>query len=82
MPSSALVSIILATCNGANFISEQLDSVLRQTHRNFELIVSDDCSDDGTIAIIEEFLKKDKRIRLIVNDSRLGVAINFLNALK
>src|SRR3954471_16524118 len=49
------VTIILATFNGAAFIREQLTSLAAQTYPSLDLIISDDGSSDGTLAIIEEF---------------------------
>ena len=46
-----LVSVGLPVYNGGKFIEEALDSVLEQTHTNFELIISDNASTDGTEAI-------------------------------
>lgn len=68
-----LVSIVVPALNAARFIVETLESVLEQTYRNFEVIVVDDGSTDGTAAIVEEFARCDGRIRLI-RQNRSGVA--------
>ena len=59
--------------NVAKFISESIDSVIRQSYKNWELIIVDDCSTDNTIGIISPFLK-DKRIKLLQNENNLGGA--------
>lgn len=56
MPSSApKVVILLATMNGAGFVREQLESFRMQTHSNWELLVSDDGSTDGTLDQLHDF---------------------------
>ena len=80
--SDPLVSIVIATCNGARYLPEQLGSVLAQTHKNLEVIISDDCSEDETLKIAREFSASDNRIRIFSNDKRLGVGANFLKALE
>lgn len=65
--NTPLVSIVLPTYNGARFIRQSIDSCLRQTYTNFELIIVNDCSTDETPAIIEEYAKADARIKIIHN---------------
>lgn len=65
-------SILLANFNCGNYIEESIKSVLFQTFQNWELIIVDDCSDDGSIEKIKLFLN-DKRIKLIYNKKHLGV---------
>lgn len=60
---SKLVSIIIPSFNSEKFIAETLDSVIGQTYMNWECIIVDDGSEDGTIGIIQEFCKRDKRFR-------------------
>ena len=73
------VSVAMATYNGERFIKKQIDSILVNLKDNDELIISDDGSNDNTIAIIEEY--KDERIKLI-KGPRKGVIKNFENAIK
>ncbi|CAH8295319.1 glycosyltransferase involved in cell wall biosynthesis [Mariniflexile fucanivorans] len=58
-----LVSIIIPTYNRARFIGETLDSVLAQTHLNWECIVVDDGSTDNTAEILEKYIEKDSRFQ-------------------
>ncbi len=60
-----LVSIITPCYNGAKYISETIDSVLKQTYSDWEMIIIDDGSKDDSAAIVREYEKKDGRIRLI-----------------
>jgi glycosyltransferase involved in cell wall biosynthesis len=60
-----LVSVIIPAFNAAEYIRGTLTSVLAQTYQALELIVVDDGSTDATGAIVEEFAKKDARVRLV-----------------
>ncbi len=62
MSQTNLVSIVIATYNRANLISETIDSVLLQTHRNWELIIVDDGSIDNTEEVVTKYTKNDNRI--------------------
>lgn len=71
------VDILMATYNGEKYIEEQIQSILNQTYKEFRLLISDDCSNDGTRVILNEFAKKDNRIILFFQDENLGVVRNF-----
>lgn len=77
-----LVSIITPTYNCERFITETIRSVQAQTYQNWEMIVSDDCSTDGTKEIVAPFLEQDSRIKYIRNDHNSGAAITRNNALR
>lgn len=70
-----LVSIIMPAFRTATTIAESIESVLAQTYKNFELLIIDDCSTDETSYIVEQFLLKDDRIKLIKKDTNQGVAM-------
>jgi glycosyltransferase involved in cell wall biosynthesis len=78
----ANVDILLATYNGEKYLVEQLDSILSQSYSNFRLLISDDCSTDGTRKILEEYKEKDNRIQLFFQAKNLGVIKNFEYLLK
>ena len=63
--------------NGELFIREALDSLLAQTFTDFELIISDNCSTDGTEAICREYADKDSRIRYVRQAENRGATANF-----
>lgn len=65
MTSNSKVHILLSTFNGANYLTDQLNSLLKQTYKCWELIIRDDGSSDGTHDIIRRFINLDKRISLI-----------------
>ena len=53
-----MVTILLATSNGEDYLKAQLESIAAQTYENWQLVVGDDGSTDGTISILEEFSKQ------------------------
>ncbi len=69
------VSIITPSFNSGRFISAAIDSVQSQTHKDWELIIVDDCSTDDTRSIVSQRLLTDKRIRMIRQTSNQGPAI-------
>ncbi len=71
-----LVSVGLAVYNGENFIREAIDSILGQTFRDFELIITDNASTDSTQAICEAYAAQDDRIRYVRNPVNLGCTQN------
>ncbi|HDV3893220.1 TPA: glycosyltransferase, partial [Escherichia coli] len=75
------VDIALATYNGANFIRQQIESIQKQTYRNWRLIISDDNSSDDTVDIIKDMMSNDSRIYLLGNKRQGGVIQNFNYAL-
>ena len=70
-----MVSIITANYNSEQFIKQTIDSVLAQTYIDWEMIIVDDVSSDKSTEIIEEYIQKDKRIKLIRLDKNSGPAI-------
>ena len=69
-----LVSVIIACYNCEQFIEETLDSVLRQTYHELEIIVVDDASTDGTVNLIESKEADDTRLKLLINEQNMGAA--------
>lgn len=73
-----IVSIITPVYNSEQYIADTIKSVQAQTHTNWELILTDDCSTDNSVEIIQSFLEQDSRIKLLKlkNNSGSGVARN------
>lgn len=71
------IDILMATYNGEKFLDAQIKSILDQTYSNFNLIISDDCSKDGTRKILEKYAEKDKRITLYFQEKNIGYVKNF-----
>lgn len=69
------VSIITPMYNCEKFIDETIQSVVNQSYENWELILIDDCSSDKTVEIAENYIEKDKRIKLIKLKNNSGAAV-------
>ncbi len=76
-----LVSIGLPVYNGEGFLSQTLDSILSQTLTDFELIISDNASVDGSNAIAESYARRDDRIRVVRSECNRGAAWNYKHVL-
>jgi glycosyltransferase involved in cell wall biosynthesis len=74
--NTTFVSVLMTSYNREKYIGEAIESVLRSTHENFELIIVDDCSADNTYSIAKAYSEKDKRIRLVKNEKNLGQFAN------
>jgi glycosyltransferase involved in cell wall biosynthesis len=70
--NSVMFSIIMPVYNRINTVQAAINSVLNQTYQNFELIIMDDGSDDGTVELLESL--KNPKINIIKNGSRQGVS--------
>ena len=71
-----LVSIGMPVYNSEQHIRQALDSVIAQDYENFELIISDNASADGTQKICLDYVARDKRIRYYRNERNMGIAWN------
>lgn len=75
--SAPTVSIGMPVYNGEKYIRQALDSLLAQTHKNFELIISDNASTDNTQEVSREYAKNDERINYHRCKTNNGAAWNF-----
>lgn len=71
------VSIGMPVYNGQNFIVETLESLLAQSYTDFELIICDNASTDGTEAICHDYATRDPRIRYHRNETNIGAPANY-----
>lgn len=76
-----LVSIVLSAYNGSKYLKEQLECILRQSYKHIEIILIDDKSTDGTLAIARSIANTDKRIKVCENQKNIGVVASFLKGL-
>jgi glycosyltransferase involved in cell wall biosynthesis len=72
-----MISIAMTTYNGEKYIDEQINSILRQTYQDFELIICDDASNDSTWNILQKYERLDRRIHCFLNEKNLGFIKNF-----
>lgn len=70
------IDILMATYNGENFIVEQIESILNQSYKNINLIISDDCSKDSTANILKRYENRDN-IKIFYQKNNLGYVKNF-----
>lgn len=80
---SGKVSVILPLYNNKEYILESIQSVIKQTYKNWELIVVDDCSTDGSYELVKDYLEKEKQenIKLLRNDKNVGCYCSINNGI-
>src|SRR5436190_3693526 len=76
------VSIGLAVYNGEKYLSQTLDSIVDQTFGDFELVISDNASSDGTEDICRQYAARDARIRYSQSPVNIGLTNNFNRAFR
>jgi glycosyltransferase involved in cell wall biosynthesis len=67
-----LVSVVMSTFNGQQYISQQLDTIIAQTYPAIEIVIVDDASTDNSFSIAQEYQARDQRIKLFRNEKNLG----------
>ncbi len=75
------VLVLMATYNGSEFLSEQIDSILNQRGVEVMLLITDDCSTDESYRIAQRYAQIDSRVIARRNQANAGVGMNFLNML-
>ena len=78
----SLVSIITPCYNSEKYISDTIESVIKQKYKNWEMIIVDDFSSDNSVQIIEKYVKLDSRIILVKLDSNKGAGYARNKAIK
>lgn len=66
------VSVIIPNYNHASFLHQRYNSIINQTYKNYELIILDDCSSDGSVKMLQSFTQNEKVIHLEINDKNSG----------
>ena len=72
---TSLVSIITPNYNSEKFIEQTLQSIIKQTYKNWELLIVDDCSTDNSVKIIKKYVANDKRIQFYKLKENSGAAV-------
>jgi glycosyltransferase involved in cell wall biosynthesis len=67
------LSVVMPVHNGEDYLEECLDSIVRQTFRDFEFVILDDASTDRTAGILRDWTRRDDRIRVVTSPHSLGV---------
>ena len=67
---SEKISVLMTSYNASNFIKDSIISIMRQSYKNWELVIVDDCSNDNSVKIIKRF--KEKRIKLFTLNKHIG----------
>jgi glycosyltransferase involved in cell wall biosynthesis len=70
---SQKVSIIVPVYNTENYIDECIASIVKQSHKNIEIVIVDDCSPDGAVAIAKKWQERDSRIKIVSHDKNKGL---------
>ena len=77
-----LVSVVTPVYNGERYLSDCIESVIRQTYKHWEYVIVNNCSTDGTAKIAENYASKDNRIRVSHNREFLNIIPNWNHALR
>ena len=65
------ISVVMSCYNRKDYVSDAIESILNQTYKDFEFIIIDDCSTDGTREIIQKYADNDSRIVYIKNPQNM-----------
>jgi len=74
--TSPAISVVMSVYNSSSYLKEAVDSILQQSFNDFEFLITDDCSEDDSRQILKDYLSKDNRITLILNDKNEGLTVN------
>ena len=69
-----LVSVIIACFNGEDYIDQCIEALVKQTYQNIEIVVCDDASKDGSLALLQKWAEKDPRVVVLHNEANLFAA--------
>ena len=72
--NSPLISVVMSCYNAADSLERAVHSMLNQSFQNFEFIIIDDGSTDDTKVLLNDFAKRDSRIKLIINEQNIGLS--------
>jgi len=78
--NAPLVSVIIPVYNAEKYVEQAVRSIMNQTYQNLEILITDDCSTDGSFAILQKLAEEDARIKLFRNEYNQKI-VRTLNAL-
>ena len=67
------VTVLMSVYNGLPYLPEAIDSILKQTFQDFEFLIIDDASTDGSSKVLAEYAERDSRIRILTNERNMGL---------
>lgn len=73
IPTTPLVTVVLATFNSSSRVHETIQAILHQSYSNFEVLVVDDASGDNTCVLVDELIAADSRVRLVRQNRSRGI---------
>lgn len=73
---SPVVSIIMATYNSSAYVEQTINSIIAQSFSDWELLITDDCSKDNTLEILERIQVSDPRVQYYQNQRNRGAAVS------
>jgi len=76
-PKPPKISVLIPCYHQAQFLPEALDSVLHQDFQDLEVVASDDASSDNTFSVLQDYSRRDSRIRIFHQPSNLGMVKNW-----
>ncbi|RRF88698.1 MAG: glycosyltransferase family 2 protein [Coriobacteriaceae bacterium] len=79
--STAKVAIVMAVYNGEQYLDDQIQSILGQTYENWQLFISDDCSNDNSLQVVKKYVRSEPRIHLVLEGKHFGNAQDHFMAL-
>ena len=82
MNKTPLISLIMSVYNGEDYLEQAIDSVVNQTFKDWELIVINDCSTDGTCQILNKYALADSRVKVYTNEVNLRLPSSLNKALE
>lgn len=82
MMEEPLVSVIMPAYNAEKYIAQSIASVVKQGYQNWELLITDDRSNDNTQQIVKQYSNQDSRIKLFVNEKNAGAGVARNNSIK
>ncbi len=77
-----MISVVVITYNHKYFIQDCIQSILSQSYQDFEIIITDDCSNDGTVEILKKIESSDNRIKVLYSEKNQGISGNINRGFK